>query len=67
MKCPYLQGKYLQSCKASKDVYVPSQFEFSEYCTNSIHTMCPLYSTSLFNKKLSPAATCVEKACSDVR
>ncbi len=43
MKCPYLQGKYVQSCAASKEVYVPSQFEFAEYCTHSGHKICPNY------------------------
>ncbi len=43
MKCPYLQGQYLQSCVASREVYVPSEFEFREYCTHSGHKICPLY------------------------
>ncbi len=43
MKCPYLQGQYLQSCKASKEVYIPSQFEFAEFCTHSGHKICPHY------------------------
>lgn len=46
MKCPYLQGTYLQSCKASREVYIPSEFEFKEYCTNNRHAICPLYYNS---------------------
>ncbi len=48
MKCPYLQGKYLQSCKASREVYIPSQFEFDEYCTHNGHKICPFYSKAVF-------------------
>jgi len=48
MKCPYLHGKYLQSCVASREVYIPSQFEFKEYCTHSGHKICHLYSSSVY-------------------
>ncbi len=53
MKCPHLQGKYLLSCKASRDVYVPSQFEFDEYCKQGRHTMCPLYFRALSNQEIA--------------
>ena len=32
MKCPYLTGNYMFSCAARSEVYIPSSFEFSEYC-----------------------------------
>jgi hypothetical protein len=43
MKCPYLEGIYFQWCKASKEHYIPSQFEFKEYCTNGGYKVCPGY------------------------
>ena len=43
MNCPMLTGKYTLSCTARKEVYVPSNFEFKEYCKNTLHTMCPFY------------------------
>ncbi len=47
MKCPYLKGTYLESCKATREVYVPSQFEFDEYCTHNGHKVCSLYTKSV--------------------
>ncbi len=67
MKCPHLQGEYLQSCKASKAVYVPSQFEFDEYCTQSIHTMCPFYSKAFFAASFPPREAGAEKMYSGVK
>ena len=32
MKCPYMAGNYTFSCVARREVYVPSAFEFAEYC-----------------------------------
>ncbi len=46
MKCPMLTGKYMFSCKALKEVYIPSIFELEEYCRKSLHTMCPFYMKS---------------------
>lgn len=43
MKCPFLKGNYLASCKADKEVYVPSPFELEEYCKASRHVICPFY------------------------
>ena len=43
MKCPYLAGTYFQWCQASKESYVPSQFEFNEYCTRDAYKVCPGY------------------------
>ncbi len=60
MKCPYLQGKYLQSCKASREVYIPSQFEFNEYCTHNGHKICPVYSRSAFSVRVPTAAIAAE-------
>jgi len=43
MKCPFLSGEYMLSCKALREVYVPSIFELDEYCKNIQHRMCPFY------------------------
>ncbi len=43
MKCDFLRGMYLQSCKAGKNVYVPSSFELGEYCRSKRHKICPFY------------------------
>ena len=46
MKCIFLEGNYMQSCNANKEVYVPSCFEQSEYCTSGRYKSCPFYSKS---------------------
>ncbi len=43
MKCPFIKGTYMFSCSASRDVYVPSEFEFNEYCRSIRYTICPFY------------------------
>lgn len=43
MKCPFLVGKYMYSCSASKEVYAPSAFEMEEYCKNTGFKLCPFY------------------------
>lgn len=43
MTCQYLIGTYLNSCAATHDVYIPSRFEFNEYCRGAFHTLCPLF------------------------
>ena len=43
MACQYLIGVYLKSCAATQDVYIPSIFEFNEYCRGAFHTLCPLF------------------------
>jgi len=42
VNCPFLTGNYLLTCKAN-NVYVPSQFEFEEYCKSKRHTLCPFF------------------------
>jgi hypothetical protein len=49
MKCPYLQGMYFQSCHASKEVYIPSQFEFKEYCTHGGHRICSFFTKAEYD------------------
>lgn len=34
MKCPYVAGNYMLSCAARREVYIPSTFEFAEYCNS---------------------------------
>jgi hypothetical protein len=34
MKCPYLAGNYMLSCAARREIYIPSTFEFAEYCNS---------------------------------
>ena len=43
MRCPFLRGKYMLSCTANREVYIPSLFELDEYCKNGRHKMCPYY------------------------
>ena len=43
MHCPHLGGNYLKSCFVSREVYVPSAFEMTEYCTSNRHKICPFY------------------------
>jgi len=46
MSCPYLWGKYLRSCSASREVYVPTVLEFHEYCSPDRYDrfcLCPVY------------------------
>jgi hypothetical protein len=43
MKCDFLRGTYLMSCKAGRHIYVPSSLELGEYCRSSRHKICPLY------------------------
>jgi hypothetical protein len=41
MKCTFIEGNFFLSCKANKEVYVPSLFEFREYCSGKQYKMCP--------------------------
>jgi len=43
MKCPFLSGKYMSSCTAQKEGYVPSAFELEEYCVQVLYPSCPVY------------------------
>ena len=43
MACQYHTGLYLKSRAATHDVYVPSIFEFNEYCRSAFHTLYPLF------------------------
>jgi hypothetical protein len=43
MKCIFLIGDYMQSCNASREVYVPSFFEQNEYCTSGRYKFCSFY------------------------
>ncbi len=49
MKCPFVKGTYMYSCAASNEVYVPSAFEFEEYCRSTRYKICPLYCKALGN------------------
>lgn len=44
MKCRFFTGKFMMSCRANADIYVPSSFETQEYCRTGRHKVCPLYS-----------------------
>lgn len=35
MKCPHLAGNYMFSCSARREVYIPSAYEFAEYCDSA--------------------------------
>lgn len=41
---PYLSSSKLLSCKANKEMYIPSILELDEYCKKRRHTLCPIYS-----------------------
>jgi hypothetical protein len=41
MKCPHLNVR-IQSCRANRASYSPSEFQIEEYCTNASHRKCPL-------------------------
>ncbi len=43
MRCTFLMGNYLLSCNADKEIYVPSIFEFREYCRSMRYKICPFY------------------------
>jgi hypothetical protein len=44
MKCGFFTGKFMMTCKANANVYVPSSFEMQEYCGSIRHKVCPFYS-----------------------
>ncbi len=43
MKCPLLKGKYMITCTAVQEGYIPSLFELEEYCRQAKHRTCPLF------------------------
>jgi hypothetical protein len=43
MKCLFLKGRYMLSCSARREVYVPSIFELGEYCKSTRYKVCPFY------------------------
>ncbi len=49
MRCPCLTGNYMLSCTARREVYIPTSFEYSEYCNSErrdLYKVCSLYSSS---------------------
>lgn len=46
MKCPFLEGKRILSCRSRGVVYIPSTFELETYCMHVEHKKCPFCSTS---------------------
>jgi hypothetical protein len=42
VKCYHLRGKKIQTCNASRQLYVPSLFELEEYCNTTKSARCPL-------------------------
>jgi len=55
MKCAYLSGEHVLSCKADRGVYIPSLFELEEYCRTRKSIRCPLKSTMGPNGKAATA------------
>ncbi len=43
MYCPFLSGDYMLFCRASRESYIPSNFELDEYCKVERYKMCPFY------------------------
>lgn len=50
MQCAFLTGNDRLSCKALKEVYIPSTFELDEYCRQDRYKLCPFYLISEFDK-----------------
>lgn len=46
MSCTLLDDKYIFLCFAGTNVYVPSEFELSAYCTGSHYARCPYFMRS---------------------
>jgi hypothetical protein len=42
MRCTFLEENYL-SCRAKKEVYVPSVLEFRQYCAGKQYQKCQVY------------------------
>lgn len=43
-KCLFFTGRFMMTCRARVNVYVPSSFEMREYCKTGRHKVCPFYS-----------------------
>ena len=43
MRCSFLEGKRILSCRSLGTVYIPGIFELGEYCKNDRHKKCLLY------------------------
>lgn len=43
MACPFLASFFSLFCTAVRSRYVPSDFEFEEYCRNRRYSLCPFY------------------------
>ncbi len=41
MKCPHLDRWVVATCTIGERVYVPSVFQFEEYCLTKDHKKCP--------------------------
>ncbi len=65
MKCPFLTGRYMYTCTANSEAYIPSQFELEEYCRGKRHTMCPFYMK--FDTDWEPKRNIVYNKGSDLR
>ncbi len=52
MKCPCLINLDLPTCKAGTKSYIPTLFEFDEYCTNDAHKKCPFYRGLIYADRL---------------
>jgi len=46
MKCIFLNGNYMLSCLATREIYIPSLFEHVEYCTSGRYKLCSYYCKS---------------------
>ncbi len=53
MVCPFLAGMYMFWCRAFKDPYIPTDFEFGEYCRQERYKICPLFCKSEADGKIS--------------
>ncbi len=53
-KCPFLAKR--KSCFAAADVYLPSYFQYLEYCRSHKFVMCPFYQMAANNSALFETA-----------
>ncbi|HET7318995.1 MAG TPA: hypothetical protein VFK23_07675 [Nitrospirota bacterium] len=57
MKCSFLTGTHVLTCRANKDInYIPSAFELAEYCLTEKAKMCPYPTLMSFGIVHQPGA-----------
>lgn len=68
MSCCYLTGSYMLSCAARREAYIPSGFEFDEYCKSSRFSLCPFYDQDRSHEaapRMDPQVAATVRSASD--